>query len=109
MATTEVTVAGFVGTGLELFSFDAPVGSSVRLNAPHTGDGSVTVTGLGFGVFEYTATAALGSAACSTSSWSSGTSVVCQAREYYEYAGYVEVTVGALSGTGAAVYTWDPG
>ena len=31
MATTEVTVGGFVGTGLELFSFDAPVASRAAL------------------------------------------------------------------------------
>ena len=109
MHTSEVTVSGFVGTGLELFSFDAAVASSVELNAPHSGDGSVTVSGLGFGLFEYTATAALGSAACSTSLWTSGTSVACQSREYYDYAGYVEVTVGALSGTGSGVFTYDPG
>ena len=109
VATVEVTVGGFVGTGLDVFSFDAPVGSDVLRNAPLTGDGSVTVTGLGFGLFEYTATAALGSAACSTSSWSSASSVVCQASDYYGYAGYVEVTVGAMSGTGAAVHTYDPG
>ena len=102
-------MGGFVGTGLDVFSFDAPVASAVCWNAPLTGDGSVTVTGLGFGLFEYTATAALGSAACSTSSWSSASSVVCQARDYYAYAGYVEVTVGAMSGTGAAVHTYDPG
>ena len=78
---TEVTVGGFVGTGLDVFSFDAPVASDVLRNAPLTGDGSVTVTGLGFGLFEYTATAALGSAACSTTSWSSASSVVCQASE----------------------------
>ena len=110
METTEVTVAGYVGTGLELFSFDAPVASSVRLNAPHSGDGSVTVSGLGFGMLEHTATAALASYPCITSSWSSGTSVTCQQpREYFDYAGYVEVTVGALSGTGATVHTYDPG
>ena len=108
MAVIEVTVGGFVGTGLELFSFDAAVASIVWQNAPLTGDGSVTVTGLGFGVHEYTATAAFGSAACSTSSWSSGTSVTCQAASSYDYAGYVEVTVGAMSGTGRAVYTYDP-
>ena len=28
-----------------VFSFDAPVGSGVMLNAPHSGDGSVTVRG----------------------------------------------------------------
>jgi hypothetical protein len=104
-----VTVTGFVGTGLELFSFDTPVMSDVLRNAPPSGDGSVTVTGLGFGLFEYTATATFGTAACSTTSWSSGTSVVCQASDYYDYPGYVEVTVGAMTGTGASVHTYDPG
>ena len=78
---TEVTVGGFVGTGLDIFSFDSPAMSDVLRNAPLSGDGSVTVTGLGFGVFEYTATAAFGTAACSTTSWSSASSVVCQASE----------------------------
>ena len=106
---TEVTVGGFVGTGLDIFSFDSPAMSDVLRNAPLSGDGSVTVTGLGFGVFEYTATAAFGTAACSTTSWSSASSVVCQASDFYSYPGYVEVTVGAMTGTGAAVHTYDFG
>ena len=63
----EVTVGGFVGTGLDVFSFDAPVASAMVSNTPHTGDGSVTAAGLSFGLTNYTVTAALG-AACTTGS-----------------------------------------
>ena len=51
----EVTVGAMTGTGAAVhtydfgragvFSFDAPVVSGVMLNAPHSGDGSVTVRG----------------------------------------------------------------
>ena len=110
VATVEVTVGGFVGTGLDVFSVRCACG--IGLCAECTADWRWVCDSDGAGVrqlFEYTATAALGSAACSTSSWTSASSVVCQAASYYGYAGYVEVTVGAMSGTGAAVHTYDPG
>ena len=79
MRTVQVSVGGVVGTMTEGFSFDAPVVcfSSIR-NTPLSGRGSVTVSGLSFGSSVYTATAAIGSAPCSTSMWTSGTSVGCQ-------------------------------
>ena len=109
MATVEVTVGGFVGTGLEMFSFDAPVASDVLRNAPLTGDGSVTVTGLSFGLFEYTATAALGSAACSTTSWIVGELCGVPGERALWVCGVCGGDCGCMTGTGAAVHTYDPG
>ena len=75
LQTAEMTVAGVVGTGYGVFTFDAPVASFVELNMAHSFGGSVTVTGLHFRYVEYTATGQLLSGVCSTTSWSSSTSV----------------------------------
>ena len=90
-----------------VFSFDAPVGSGMMLNAPHSGDGSVTVSGLNFGSSIYTATAALGSAPCQTSSWTSGTSVACLTGVMIREVQTAELTVGGVVGTGYHIFTFD--
>ena len=94
----QMTVAGVVGTGHGVFSFDAPVASFVSsINTPLSGRGSVTVSGLNFGLAEYTASAAVGSEPCSTSSWMSATSISCRGPAVRsaggELTGTVEVTV----------------
>ena len=85
--TAEMTVAGVVGTGYGVFSFDAPVGSFLELNMPHSFGASVTVSGLHFRYVEYTATAQLVSAVCSTASWSSASSVQCLASALWDAEG----------------------
>jgi len=75
----QLTVNNVVGTLSQLgFSFDGPVVSSVSPNGPLSGGASVTTTGLNFGFPATTPTQRLGDASlCSTSSWSSLTSVQC--------------------------------
>jgi hypothetical protein len=79
----EVRVGGVAGTGRPVFSFDGAVVSSVLLNTPHSGYAWLPVNGLNFGVGEQTATTGLELGglrelgACSTSSWSSSTSLIC--------------------------------
>jgi hypothetical protein len=102
-----VTVGGIAGTGEPVFSFDAVVASGVLGNAPHSGMGSVTVTGLQFGIGEHTATGVVGLAACHCSSWASATSLSCLMSSFAGYPGYVQVTVGAVGGTGASVFSFD--
>ena len=112
-----MTVGALSGTGAVVhtydpgragvFSFDAAVVSGIMLNAPFSGDGSVTVLGLGFGHVTHTATAALGSAPCSTSSWSSATSVVCQQISVAGEAETAEMTVAGVVGTGYGVFSFD--
>ena len=90
-----------------VFSFDGPVASGVQMNAPHSGDASVTVSGLNFGSSVYTATTAIGSAPCSTSMWTSGTSVACQMGIALAEAQTSELTVGGVVGTGYHIFTFD--
>ena len=104
--TAEMTVAGVVGTGHGVFSFDAPVASYAVLNTAQSYGGSVTVSGLSFRYVEYTATVQLVSAVCETASWSSASSVRCLASSLwdaeaslYDAMRAVQVTVGGLVGT----------
>ena len=103
--TAELTVGGVVGTGYHIFTFDAPAASYVQLNMAHSFGGSVTVTGLNFRYVEYTATGQLVSGVCSTTSWSSSTSVACLASALWDAEGSVydvmravQVTVGGVRG-----------
>ena len=103
-----------MGTGYGVFSFDAPVASFVELNMAHSFGGSVTVSGLSFRYVEYTATAQLVSAVCSTTSWSSATSVQCLASALWDAEGSlydvmraVQVTVGGVVGTSTEAFSFD--
>ena len=101
-------------TRMKPFTFDAPVASFVALNMPHSGQGSVTVSGLQFGLSEYTATGQLLSGVCSTTSWSSSTSVACLASALWDAEGsvydvmrVVQVTVGGIVGTSTEAFSFD--
>ena len=71
--TAEMTVAGVVGTGYRVFSFDAPVASFVELNMPHSFGGSVTVTRAELPVCGVHSDGTAVCGVCSTTSWSSAT------------------------------------
>jgi len=109
----QVTVGSVAGTGRGVFSFDAAVVSEIRRNAPQTGGSSVTVTGLGFGVGEHTATAGLerGGAGdlgvCLTSSWTSATTLGCRSNAFADLFQATSVTVASKSGTGQPVFSFD--
>ena len=96
-----------------MFSFDSPAASWGMLNAPHTGHASVTVTGLNFGLADYSSTSVLGQSSCYTASWTSSTSLECvspaemrfhegQVRE-----DYLLVTVAAFAGTRGELFSFD--
>ena len=72
-----MTVAGVVGTGFSIFSFDAPAASFSTANAVGTGRSSLTVTGLSFLAIDLTSTAQVLSNTCGTTSWTSTTAVTC--------------------------------
>jgi hypothetical protein len=82
-----------------------------RWNIGRTGDGSVTISGLQFGVlFDLSPTTSLEDSvnhACSCTSWTTGTMVVCNARA--SRAGIVRevVTVGGAVGTRTQKFTFD--
>ena len=108
-------IFGAVASSQAKYSFNAPVVSSAQRNAPHTGAlGSsvrLTVTGLSFGseLHEYTPTAAVSDVACSTTSWTSKTSLTCAPKGYGGsdgYPGFVQVCVSGQHGTGQ-VFSFD--
>ena len=81
-----------------MVSYDDPV------NAAMTGHGTVTISGLNFGFYEFTPTAvAILDAQCTTSAWTSVTTVQClvggPARSLS--AAYTRMTVGDVVGTKA--------
>jgi hypothetical protein len=108
-----VTVASVSGTSRPIFSFDSATASSVELNMPLSGQTLVTISGLDFGVGEHSASAgpemggAGGVGSCSTSSWTSATSAACLTVGISDKFGFVQLTVGSVTGTGRAVYSFD--
>ena len=107
MRMVQVTVGGVVGTMTEGFSFDGPVASFVSMNVPSTGRGSVTVSGLSFGLSEATMSGSLASAVCVSSSWSSSTSLTCLSGAAIEVHAFMSATVNAAVGTGCSIFTFD--
>ena len=103
-----VTVSTVVGTGLGGFSFDSPVLSSAFLNLPRSGGASLSLMGMNFGSHNYTPTAAVGDdGLCSTSSWSSGSSVHCLSSAESSVYGDMYTTVSAHVGTEYALFSFD--
>jgi hypothetical protein len=94
-----VTVGLGVGTQMLGHSFDAAVLSSGQLNSAVSGGSSVTLSGLGFGSYDLSATAALSEAACGTSAWTSATTVGCLSRAAVTNVFVSAVTVGLGVGT----------
>jgi surface protein len=96
-----VSVGGVAGTSAPVFSFDAAVGSGAARNCAPSGGSSVTVTGLNFGAGELSASGSLTSVdACSTSTWTSATSVGCAPQAYGGSAAVrIAVSLSAVVGT----------
>ena len=67
----------------------------------------MTVSGVDFLSSDATATAGLGSQSCSTTSWASGTSVVCSAMAETGAAVDAVTTVGSVVGTQTGGFTFD--
>ena len=93
--------------------FAAPVVSRVdHSNGAMSGDAYVTIDGLNFGMYDWTATAALvqqDDGGCASSSWTSDTTITCQTKATITAkATYTKVTVGGVVGTRAATaFTFD--
>ena len=76
-------------------------------NTASSDGGLVTFSGLDFLSSDATATAGLGSQSCSTTSWASGTSVVCSATAGTGTAVDAVTTVGSAVGTQTGGFTFD--
>ena len=89
----------------------APVASyEVVWNGAASGGAMVTITGMNFGSYGFTATAnAAFDADCGTTSWSSATTVACTLSAATSLTtSYLKVTVGAVVGTRATkAFTFD--
>ena len=127
----EITIAGRVGTGLDIFSFDAPVLSQALSNVPHSGGASLTLVGLSFAYDDHTMTAMASVALCHTTVWSTASQArpthACTHVHWYPHArmkhthlqvqcltptlGFrpssLSLTVGAVVGTGQDLLSFD--
>lgn len=106
LPTFAMTVNRLVGTGPRVFSYDAPILTTVVLNIASSGRSSVTVTGLNFGSIDLSASAAAEGYAALSTAWTSATTLQCHdATRTADWPlgsrGYADVTVSALVGTGA--------
>ena len=103
-----MTVSALVGTRLKGFSFDSPVASSAhRYNSPTSGMISVTISGLNFGAKAPTPTVRMVDETCTTTSWSSATTVACGGTPSGLGKATVKLTVASLLGTSAELFTFD--
>ena len=78
------------------------------VNAAPSGGGSVTISGLSFGVFGPTATASLTAAdVCGSSTWTSATTVACGPQAYGGTAVRTAVSVSGVAGTATGQLSFD--
>jgi hypothetical protein len=86
----------------------APVVSTAMANAVSSGSGTVTISGLSFGTSSPTATASLATAdVCSSTAWTSATTVACAPQAYSGSAVRIAVSVSAVVGTVAGPFSFD--
>ena len=83
--------------------------STVSANAaPSGGSGTVTISGLSFGVVGPTATASLTAAdECGSSAWTSATPVACAPQAYGGTAVRTAVSVSGVAGTATGQLSFD--
>ena len=118
----QLTVSAVVGTlRVSWASFDAPTLTGVdRPNLAVSAGASVTISGLSFGSFDETPTAAVRYNTCRTVAWTSSTLLACMMPTCYgcflsetsdkvtgRYALSPEVTVGSIVGTACALFSYD--
>ena len=86
----------------------APVVSTVSANAAPSGSGTVTISGLSFGVVGPTTTASLTAAdVCGSSAWTSATTVACAVQAYGNTVVRTAVSVSGVAGTVTGQLSFD--
>ena len=86
----------------------APVVSSgPPRNVVGCGSQTVTTTGLHFWSTDYTVSTLLAAMACSTSSWSSTTSLMCAGSLDSAGGSYVHTTIGSVLSTASTLFSFD--
>ena len=77
-------------------------------NAPTSGVATATLSGLSFAPTDMTPTAAMAEADCSTTSWASGTTVLClQSLPFNAGSSQTTVSVASVAGTALSLFTLD--
>ena len=67
----------------------------------------IAVSGNAAGSMVYEVEFLISTDLCQSSSWSSQSSMACLTLEYPPYPSFLDITVGALVGTGKAIFTFD--
>jgi hypothetical protein len=112
-----VTIQQIVGTLEKAFTFDAPtvsfmmyspVGEKMQ-NRVVSNAASVTISGLNFGARDVTQTVMMKLDVCASTSWSSYTTLSCDASQSITNgkAFYTTVSVSTLTGTASTYFTFD--
>jgi len=105
------TLDSLIGTLVGSYTYSGPViaGFNVK-NGPTTGGASVTIFGNNFGVSDPTPTAFIGPGtlySCTTTAWSTLTSVNCASATYAGGSLTVQLNVGRNVGTASGFFTYD--
>ena len=105
----ELATSFLLLVSLGMFAGAAPVVSMASANVVQSGGGTVTITGLSFGTDGRTPTASLNAAnPCSSSAWTSATTVACTPRAYHGTAvQWTVVSVTAVVGTLMRQFSFD--
>jgi hypothetical protein len=107
-ATLSTTIASIAGTLVSKYSFDTPALTGfVQANAPTTSGAYLTVLGLNFVAEDLTTSLTMSSGTCTTSSWSSSTTLSCKSLAGYGLAQNIGLTIHAQVGTGLGLVTFD--
>ena len=107
MSFHNVRVLESFGTGGVTFSFDSPVLSSITQNGVRAGSSTLTLKGLNFGSTNNTVTVSIGSTPCSTATWLSSTTLLCDVAAGSGSAYPVTAVVNDVYGTLTNVFTYD--
>jgi hypothetical protein len=110
--TAALSIDDHVGTSQASFTFDTPVVTYAAIyNSATSGSASVTVNGMNFGSMDSTVTIKVGSVACKTSSWITGTTIVCESPIASTPANMprLGVVVSGNEGHHATLFTYDSG
>jgi hypothetical protein len=104
--TSSLTLSLVVGTFSDTFTYDAAaITFADRSNTPTTGGGSISISGLNFGVTDSSVTALIGVTQCPTASWRTYSSVVCSApKGHSEESMQVQLEI---TGTVMSLFTYD--
>ena len=103
-----VTISDLISTALMMFSYDGPVVSdAMPRSGAAAGQGSLTIAGLNFGTSDLTSSIGIGHSLCSTTSWSSASSIQCGHGAGSFGRKTVAISMSCLIGTGLEMFSYE--